>query len=300
MLDFSVVIPTFNRPESLKRCLESLGQLEYPKDQFEALIVNDGGNKLPENLITDVSSKLNLKLLHQDNSGPASARNAGVRIARGRFIALTDDDCSPKSNWLSVLKERFDHNSHCAIAGRTENGLRRNIYSTASQTLIDYLSDYYNGRHGPHRFGTSNNLAFPREALVDAGGFDESFPSSAGEDRELVDRWIGLNNEVIYAPEVVVVHFHQMNLRTYSRQHINYGRGAYRYHKIRSLRTSDILKPEPLSFYLGMMGYSYQQRYGLYRSTFISLLIAWSQFMNASGFFVEKFLSVLTRDIKAT
>ena len=134
-----MVIPTCNRPQSLARCLKSLTVLDYPREQFEVVIVDDGGKGPLDALVEDYSHEMSLRHIRQENCGPASARNAGVRTARGRFIAFTDDDCAPAPDWLSSLQERFTQHPDCAIAGRAENGLPQNVFSSASQLLIDYL-----------------------------------------------------------------------------------------------------------------------------------------------------------------
>lgn len=285
---FSVVIPTCDRPKSLAQCLRSLCLIDYPREDFEVVIIEDGGTSPLDTLVTDYSQRLRIRHLRQENAGPASARNAGVRNARGRFIAFTDDDCQPAPDWLSSLQKLFEQDPHCAIAGRAENGLPQNIFSTASQLLIDYLCDYYNIDDNRHAFGTSNNLAFPRDSFMDIGGFDESFPLSAAEDRELIDRWIRSGYRLVYAPKVVVSHFHNMNLRSYSRQHARYGRGAYRYHRVRAVSMVERMRPEPLRFYHNMLGYPFKNGYRPTRATCISLLICWSQIMNGLGFMQEK------------
>lgn len=255
-------------------------------EDFEVVIVQDGGKNPVDTLVADYSQTLRLQYLRQEHSGPASARNKGVRNAKGRYIAFTDDDCQPAPDWLSSLRSRFKLDSCCAVAGRVENGLPQNIYSTASQLLIDYLCDYYNIDDHRHAFGTSNNLVFPRDSFMDIGGFDESFPLSAAEDRELIDRWIRSGYRLVYAPEVVVSHFHTMNLRSYSRQHARYGRGAYRYHRARAM--AEGIRPEPLRFYHNMLVYPFKNGHRRTRATCISLLICWSQIMNALGFVQEK------------
>lgn len=285
---FSVVIPTCNRPQSLAGCLKSLAVLDYPREQFEVVIVDDGGKSPLDALVEDYSREIDLRHLRQENGGPASARNAGVRTARGRFIAFTDDDCAPATDWLSSLQERFRQHPDCAIAGRAENGLPQNVFSSASQLLIDYLCDYYNVDQEAHVFGTSNNLSFPRRSFLEIGGFDESFTQSAAEDRELIDRWVRSGNKLVYAREVTVSHFHSMDLLSYSKQHARYGRGAYRYHRARALRTADGVKPEPLRFYHDMLGYPFKRDHRPLRAMCISLLIGWSQVMNVLGFMREK------------
>ena len=88
--DFSIVIPTYNRPQALLACLETVRDLDYPKDKYEVVVVNDGSTvsyKAVEELYPEVH------WVRVPNGGPGVARNAAVREARGRYIAFTDDDC---------------------------------------------------------------------------------------------------------------------------------------------------------------------------------------------------------------
>lgn len=287
-LAFSIVVPTYNRPTSMARCLEALSHQAFAQAEFEVIVVDDGSDKPLDGLLAAFSSRLNITSLRQQNTGPAGARNAGLRVARGQFIAFTDDDCSPAPHWLAQLKSRFARDPKCAVAGRASNGLTENPYSVASQMLVDYLLNYYNNDDKTSHFGTSNNLTFPRQALLDMGGFDETFTMSAAEDRELVDRWINHGNRLVYDPEVEVLHFHDMNLRGFTRQHMNYGRGARRYHLIRAQNRRGSVRLEPFSFYAGLLKYPFQQTTGFFWRPQLALLIVWSQCANAFGYFREK------------
>jgi glycosyltransferase involved in cell wall biosynthesis len=286
-VDFSIVVPTFNRPESLRACLDALVTLDYPMQDYEVIVVDDGGTAPLGELIRSYEDRLQITLLHQENAGPASARNAGANAATGRFVTFTDDDCTPADDWLRSLGERFRRQPECAVAGRTVNGLTRNIYATASQMLIDYLFDYYNQSSRQPSFATSSNLAFPRRAFIEIGGFDRSFPLAAAEDRELCDRWLHQHKALVYAPEVQVQHFHRMNLRLFLRQQRNYGRGACHYHGIRSQRAVKPIRVEPLSFYVNMICYPFGRRPAV-QAFRIALLLALSQVMGATGFYLQK------------
>jgi sulfatase maturation enzyme AslB (radical SAM superfamily) len=61
------------------------------------------------------------------------------------------------------------------------------------------------------------------------GGFDTSFPGACGEDRELCDRRLYLDHRITYVPDARIFHSHDLNLRTFWKQHFNYGTGAKRY-----------------------------------------------------------------------
>ena len=75
------MVPTYNRPDALRNCLQALSLLDFPKDLFEVVIVDDGGHLPIEDVVDAFTSKLNITLLAQDNAGPAKARNTGIRSA---------------------------------------------------------------------------------------------------------------------------------------------------------------------------------------------------------------------------
>ena len=231
----SIVIPTHRRPAQLAACLTSLGTLDYPRDRFEVIVVDDGGNMSPDS-VAPFRPRLDVTLLNQAHSGPAAARNHGARRAKGELVAFTDDDCVVDPRWVRALAARFDGSGN-AIGGRTLNALPHNVYSTASQILIDYLYGYYNPVAEDAVFFASNNLAVSRREFLAIGGFDESFGRAAGEDRELCDRWRGLGHGMIYAADALVHHGHELTLRRFCRQHFNYGRAAVHFHRARTRRS---------------------------------------------------------------
>jgi GT2 family glycosyltransferase len=252
---FSIIIPTDGRPRQLAACLQSLACIEYPGDRFEVIIIDDGNQTPLEAVVDSFHDKIDLTLLTQSHSGPAAARNAGAKRARGTFLAFTDDDCIPNADWLEKLADRFAQTPEHIIGGLTLNALPNNPYSTASQILIDYLYKYYNPIFNQACFLTSNNLAVPAAQFRALGGFDASFPLAAAEDRDFCDRWRSRGYRMIYAPEVVVYHAHALTLRTFLRQHFRYGRGAFHFHQARTERGQNRIRLEPASFYVNLLRY---------------------------------------------
>jgi glycosyltransferase involved in cell wall biosynthesis len=92
----SIIIPTYNRPDYICSCLKNLAALEYPKDQFEVIIVDDGGLVPLENLVSPFHARLSILLLRQTHAGRGIALNTGARKARGDIFLFTDDDCRPE------------------------------------------------------------------------------------------------------------------------------------------------------------------------------------------------------------
>jgi GT2 family glycosyltransferase len=284
---FSIVIPSYNRPERLANCLESFIRLDYPRDRFEVIVVDDGSEPSLEPVVVSFSSQLHLTFIRQANAGPAKARNAGAAKAKGEFLAFTDDDCTPTPDWLKTLSARFTTAPDCLVGGKTLNALPDKLYSTASQTLTDFLYQYYLRDFNQPNFFASNNFATPREQFQALGGFDTSFPLAAGEDREFCDRWLEQGYKMIYANEVQVYHAHQLSLPTFWRQHFNYGRGAFYFHQARAQRDVEPVKVEPFNFYLNLLRYPFSVP-SKHSGILLASLFCVSQVANVTGFFWER------------
>jgi len=281
---FSIIVPTFRRPAQLSDCLDSMTALEYPADEFEVIVVDDGSEPRPRDVVSSYKEQIDVRLIEQQHSGPAAARNRGAQEARGIYLAFTDDDCRPSPDWLQKIENIFEAHPKCVIAGRAVNLLNENPYSEASQILCDYLHSYYNGDNAA--FLTSNNMAVPGELFRDMAGFDTSFPLAAGEDREFCDRAVHLGYETLYSNDVIVRHAHRLTFRKFMTQHYNYGKGAHRFHRLRSVRYGEEFKLESLSFYTKLMAYPW--KISSRRKFHIACLLFASQIANASGFFREK------------
>jgi cellulose synthase/poly-beta-1,6-N-acetylglucosamine synthase-like glycosyltransferase len=277
----SVVVPTRNRAAELEGCLEALAALDPPAGGFETIVVDDGGDEPLEGLVRRWRGRLELDLLRVTRRGPAAARNAGVERARAPVLAFTDDDCRPRRDWLRALVARLDAAPDALVGGRTVNGLPGNSYAAASQLIVDLVYAHYNAQPDRARFLASNNLAVRVDALRAAGGFDASFTTS--EDRELCDRWRASGGRIVLAPEAVVEHAPPLTLGRYAAQHFGYGRGAHRFHRVRSRRGSGRFVDET-SFHVRLP--ALLRATGERRARLAGLLVLW-QAANAAGFFWE-------------
>ena len=280
---FSILVPTRNRPSLLDRCLRALSDLTYPKDRFEVLVIDDGTWEPLDPLIARYSANLNLRLFRQQNRGPAIARNLGLRHATGDYIVFTDDDCRPAAGWLEAFERAARIAPHAGWGGSVEPAPENTIFGNASQLLVTYLYNYISA---DLRFFCSNNLAFPRQELQELGGFDETFPLAAAEDRDLSERWSALHRQD-YVPDATVVHQQRLSFPDFCRQHYRYGRGAFHYQTRRRLRGKQALRVEPIRFYLRMLSYPWRT-HSYFPAAALSILMALSQAANMVGFFHER------------
>ena len=187
---FSVVVPTYNRPQNLVALLDALAQQTFP--DFEVVVVDqsDPPVQVPQKFL----SKLSINLIHSQERGPALARNKGIRAARGEIVAFTDDDCVPRPDWLERAARHFDGMSIAGLEGRVEScKLGNPRYRTVSNTGFEGIG-----------FMTAN-MFYRRELLNTVGGFDERFKLAFREDSDLAWR-IMEYGEIPHASNSVVFH----------------------------------------------------------------------------------------------
>lgn len=221
-MDFSIVIPTYNRPDKLRSCLKSAVNQKLT-GAYEIIVVDDGGSVDLSPIIGEFGSFKELKLLTQTNSGPAKARNLGAKKSTGKMIAFLDDDCQPDPYWLENLR-KYGQSENVIIGGKTINHFTNNLYSEASQILVSHLYRFFKNTN--QYFFTSNNFAVCRQTFFNQNGFDVDFNTSAGEDREFCVRALNKGVQLKYVPEAIVYHFHFMNFRQFCRMHFKYGTSA--------------------------------------------------------------------------
>jgi GT2 family glycosyltransferase len=284
-LRHSIVTPTYNRPDRLAQFLESLTSLEYPRGEFEVVLVDDGSDVPAEQVARSYAETLQIRFFRQNHGGVAKARHGGAYAARGRYLVFTDDDCRPDPGWLRAIDGVLEKYPDAAVGGLTVNALTGNAWSTASQAIIHYLYDAFNRDWTEAVFFTGNNCAFPREGYFAVGGLDTSWPM-CGEDRDLCDRWTASGRRLVYTPEAVVKHHHTLDAERFWRQHYNYGRGARRFRHLSARRRGQPARVERLGFYRGLIASAWQYRQEQ-PGWLIALMMLQAQAANAAGYFDE-------------
>jgi GT2 family glycosyltransferase len=284
--DFSIIVPTYNRPTQIRACVAALSCLDYPRDRFEVVIVDDGGAEPADVDIAPFRDRLEIKVFRQTNAGPGSARNTGANNAKGRMLAFTDDDCMPRADWLKALAARYGALPDPAmVGGSVANALPDNPFATASQLIVDVGNAYHNSDPNNSRFFTTSNLAVPADRFHELGGFDESFGTTASEDRELCGRWKHCGYRMIYAPEVVVDHAHALTTRTFIQQHFNYGRGSARFQQVRARQGWQAFSPDP-HYYRDLLRVPFA-RFRFHKAAGLSVLLFASQAITLGGMALE-------------
>lgn len=178
----SVIVPAYNVAPFIAEALESLFAQTWR--EFEAIVINDGSTDDAEERLAPYRDRI--VYIKQKNSGLAAARNAGLRVARGRFVALLDGDDLWEPRFLETLMEMLRTDASLSVvypnavffgspnfAGR----LYQDIFPAAEPVTFDRVL-----RRECYIFGS---LVIRREALCDVGLFHESLEGRGAEDFEL-------------------------------------------------------------------------------------------------------------------
>jgi glycosyltransferase involved in cell wall biosynthesis len=195
----SIVVPTKNRPDSLRRLLESLPRQDYRP--YEVIVVDDASDAPPLSLS---GTKV---LLREVSGGPGPARNDGITVARGAFVAIFDDDCEITDPSLLVraahMLERYPH---CGAVAFTQADASGRPWPSALQVTGSAVPCY-----APHFFGFGALLR--AEAIRLVGGFVLDYYY---EEIELSLRMLDAGWSIIHDPGQFVVHHHDWQGRDWT------------------------------------------------------------------------------------
>ncbi len=149
-IKISIIIPIYNVEKYLPRCLNSILAQTMPKEDFEVIMVDDGSwddsGKICDQYVKRCN---NFKVIHQDNSGVASARNTGLEIALGEYVAFVDPDDYIEQEYLRLSYERaLKTNAEIVIFDAYKENENRDVKNCESQRMehadIDFSTDVKN------------------------------------------------------------------------------------------------------------------------------------------------------------
>ena len=168
MNKISIVIPTYNRADLLKQCLESILIQDYSASKYQLIIVNDGSTDDTEKNVDHIRSARDNEILYirQENLGHSVARRKGFLAAQGDIIVSLDDDCIPWAGWLEAIDKFFKDNVDIAICcGMVLNATDTEI--SWAQHIIDYSLWVGKKNKKGIRLVPTGNTAYRREVIAE-------------------------------------------------------------------------------------------------------------------------------------
>jgi glycosyltransferase involved in cell wall biosynthesis len=231
----SVIIPTYNRIDLLIRVIDLL--LDQASDinyKFEILVIDDGSNNDVCSVIKQEFEELScddlIRCFRQSQSGPATARNLGIRKARGEVLLFMGDDVLPLNGFLQT---HFVAHRSCypgedfAVLGMAD--ISPELRTTPFVDWWRHWNFRYwtlleNRKEPDYSFFYTNNLSLKRSFLLKHGTFDEDFRHAAYEDGELGARLITRGLKLIFEPKARAHHHHRINLESACRRMVTRGK----------------------------------------------------------------------------
>ncbi len=195
---FSIVVPTFRRPDALRETLAALLALDYDPGRYEIVVVDDGDDAATEAVIAGVDDgRVPIRLERQHRLGAARARNRGATLATGDFLLFCDDDMVVSKSDLVARVRAFERHGDVAVTARWEfsaaatRALRATPFGRYRIDLERQFQDGAAGEPLPDDPGSlrmelvgAATLSLARERFLGIGGFDESFPLAGAEDQD--------------------------------------------------------------------------------------------------------------------
>ena len=229
--DMSVVIPTYDRPTSLRRCLQALARQTLPSERFEVLLVDDGSceehRSAMERLRADIP--VDLKIFSQPHKGPAAARNLAMARATGGVVLLLGDDILATPRLLEehlLWHKKHADPKHVVLGYVTwDPALRITPFMRWCENGGPQFSFYLilDQVEIPRNFFTSCNVSIKRDFPFSGPPFDEEFPDAAYEDVELAFRMDRAGMKLFFNRQALAYHDHPMSLESACRRMIRVG-----------------------------------------------------------------------------
>jgi GT2 family glycosyltransferase len=226
----TVVVPTYQRRDSVLRLLTSLTSQAFPGGEFDVLVAVDGSTDGTAEAVRAFAAPYGVSALEGPNRGRAAVCNAGILAATGEVIILLDDDMEAAPGFLAAHAR-----AHEGAARRGVVGAAPIVCSADSPPFVRYTADGFRSRlerlaqpgyRLRFRDTYTGNFSARREVLQSVGGFDETFRVYGHEDYELALRLQAAGVELRYSADALAWQHYEKSFAAFARDGIARGRTA--------------------------------------------------------------------------
>lgn len=223
-LEYSFIIPVFNRPQEIFNLLESISKLNFDKP-FEVIIVEDGSSSRCEDVCLCFRESVHITYLYKENSGPGDSRNYGMARAKGNYFIILDSDCVLPKHYLNEVNDRLN-TVYVDCYGGPDAAHERfsNLQKAINYSMTSFLTT--GGiRGGSERLGKfqprSFNMGLSKKAFDATGGFSKIHP---GEDPDLSIRLWNLGFKTALFEKAFVYHERRISWKLFFKQVTKFGK----------------------------------------------------------------------------
>ena len=217
-LPVSVVVCTVERPALLEECLRSLAAC---RPRAAEIVVVDQGHDRQSARAVQSYTDAGARRVPSPTTGVGAARNAGLQAATHEIVLLTDDDCTVAPDWVA---RAFAHMSREPVGIVTGRVLAAGDPELVPSTIdLPAAKTYSAGTDAAVLY--TGNMAAPRAALLELGGFDARIRPAAS-DNDLCYRWLKAGRPMSYQPDLVVWHHDWRSPAELAQRYFEYGIGS--------------------------------------------------------------------------
>ncbi len=235
---FSIILPTYGRPEEVTAFLESICRQNY--QDFEVIIVDGTPNDVLHPVIDKFRKQINLTYFHERGLGASESRNLGCKKAKGDFVVFIDSDCIVPEDYLVKINAFLKKNKADAFGGPDAAAPD----FTVQQKAVNYAMTSFLTTGGIRGKKThvgkfqlrGFNMGIKKDVFFKVGGYSGM---QVAEDIDLSMRLIKAGYITALIPEAHVYHRRKTNLKLFFRQMYFHGKGRIDLH----LKHGDALKP---------------------------------------------------------
>lgn len=221
-MKYSIIVPVFNRPDEVDELLSSL--LNQTFTDFEVLIVEDGSQKLCDEVCNKYADRLDLHYFMKPNSGPGQSRNYGAERAKGEYLLILDSDVVLPKGYLNAIEEELKCEPADAFGG--PDAAHESFTDTQKAISYSMTSFFTTGgiRGGKKKldkfYPRSFNMGIRRDVYMELKGFSKM---RFGEDIDFSIRIFKAGKRCRLFPEAWVWHKRRTDFRKFYRQVYNSG-----------------------------------------------------------------------------
>ncbi|MDO7135709.1 glycosyltransferase [Algibacter lectus] len=222
-LEFSFIIPVYNRPDETQELLESFVGLKTDTD-FEIVIVEDGSTLSSKSIVDAFKNKLNISYYFKENSGPGDSRNYGMQRAKGNYFIILDSDCILPQQYLSEVEKGLEANYVDCFGGPdAAHQSFTNLQKAINFSMTSFITT--GGIRGNKKSvdtfqPRSFNMGLSKVAFLASSGFGRIHP---GEDPDLSIRLWNLGFKTTLIPEAFVYHKRRISWSNFYKQVNKFG-----------------------------------------------------------------------------
>lgn len=213
-MKISIITPMYNSGQYVGRMIQALKDLDYPKDEIEIIIIDNGS----EDDSVNIASEMGVSCKVMKGASISQMRNAGASMASGEILGFVDSDCLVSPDWANKASDYIS----------TDVGIVGGYYGLGDspgwieKTWHDLKKDIT----GDVSFVSAGNMVIKAELFGEIGGFDESVET--GEDWDFCQRVIRAGHRVVNQPSLHVTHLgNYKSLLGIIKKERWYGRGMF-------------------------------------------------------------------------